>query len=66
MVPADDGDAGLLGGEISSGDIVGSALFSGVCDSHRGGLGFMDGRGSVGRFAGCFQKGGERCCHRGE
>ncbi len=64
MVLADDGDAGLLGGEIRRRDIIGSALFPGIGDSHRRGLIFVDGRCRVGGSASGVQKADKEICHR--
>ena len=64
VVLTNDGEASLLSGEIRRGDIIGSALFSGVRDSHRAGLVFVDGRGRIGGFAGGLKPCRKKICHR--
>ena len=64
MVLPDDGDAGLLRGEIRRRNVIGPALFFRVGDSSRGGLVLVDGRSCVGGSASCRQNCGEEICHR--
>ena len=56
MALMDDGDAGLLRGEVRRRHIVGSAFFSGVGDPHRGGLFPVHGRGRVGSSSGRVER----------
>ena len=56
MALEDDGDTGFLRREIRRRHIVGSPFFSGVGDSHRGGLFLVDGGRRVSSSAGCLEK----------